>query len=87
MPNVRAAGQKLVNLPMKEEAVQQLDAGAEKATEANRSQFIRDAIREKLERLSITAPKNYFIAPGRTAYYKTKSARERALAVAKKKEE
>ena len=53
MPNQRAPGQKLVPIAVDEKFLRELDAGLMLAGYRNRSQFIRDAIVEKLLRSNI----------------------------------
>lgn len=65
MPNKRAPGQKLLSFPVDEKFIRELDAGLVKAGYHNRSQFIRDAIIEKLERADIALPKELALPPHR----------------------
>jgi hypothetical protein len=48
MPNQRARGQKLLTLPASEDFIRAIDENFEALGYDNRSQFIRDAIAEKL---------------------------------------
>ena len=65
MPNQRADGQKLLTVPASEEFIHEVDANIEQAGYRNRSQFIRDAIVEKLERAGVHISKNIALAPSR----------------------
>src|SRR5258708_6825346 len=57
VPNQRAKGQKLLPIAVDEKFIEELDAGLARAGYRNRSQFIRDAIVEKLKRACIVMPK------------------------------
>ena len=59
MPNQRAPGQKLLPIAVDEKFLRELDAGLGPAGYRNRSQFIRDAIIEKLLRADIPFPRNW----------------------------
>lgn len=48
MNPIRTAGQKLIPVPVNEDFIRQLDRGLREAGFSNRSQFIRDAVFEKL---------------------------------------
>lgn len=65
MANERAAGQKLIPVPASEDFIKELNSGFKRAGYDNRSQFIRDAILEKLERMGINIPKSLALAPDR----------------------
>ena len=65
MPNQRAAGQKLLPIAVDEKFLRELDAGLAQAGYRNRSQFIRDAIVEKLTRAGIIMPKELALPPHR----------------------
>ncbi len=65
MPNKRAPGQKLLSFPVDEKFAQELDSGLARAGCRNRSQFIRDAIIEKLERANIHLSKDLALPPPR----------------------
>jgi hypothetical protein len=65
MPNQRAPGQKLLPIAVDEKFLRELDAGLRQAGYRNRSQFIRDAIVEKLLRANITLPKELALPPHR----------------------
>jgi hypothetical protein len=56
VPNQRAPGQKLLPIAVDEQFLKQLDAGLIQAGYHNRSQFIRDAIVEKLKRAGVALP-------------------------------
>lgn len=58
MPNQRAEDQKLLTLPAKTRFISELDRNLQTVGYSNRSQFIRDAIIEKLLRLGIMVPKD-----------------------------
>jgi hypothetical protein len=81
VPNQRAAGQKLLPIAMKEEFISELDSKIPDAGYANRSQFIRDAIIEKLQRAGINLPKNLAQPPQRTAVSQSKPAPGRLKSV------
>ncbi len=66
VPNQRAEGQKLLPIAVDEKFLRELDAGLAQAGCRNRSQFIRDAIVEKLIRAGITIPKELAMPPRRT---------------------
>lgn len=80
MPNQRAPGQKLLPIPARVEFIRQVDAGIVKAGYTNRSQFIRDAIVEKLERASVRISRELSQPPPRTG----KGGRPRGKAAKKK---
>jgi hypothetical protein len=65
MPNQRAPGQKLLPIAVDEKFLRELDAGLPGAGYQNRSQFIRDAIMEKLMRAGIALPKELALPPNR----------------------
>jgi Arc/MetJ-type ribon-helix-helix transcriptional regulator len=65
VPNQRAAGQKLLPIAVDEKFLRELDAGLAHAGYRNRSQFIRDAIVEKLTRAGITLPRELALPPHR----------------------
>jgi hypothetical protein len=65
MLNQRAPGQKLLPIAVNEKFLRELDAGLTQAGYRNRSQFIRDAIIEKLIRLGVSLPKELALPPHR----------------------
>jgi Arc/MetJ-type ribon-helix-helix transcriptional regulator len=65
VPNQRAAGQKLLPIAVDEKFLRELDAGLARAGYRNRSQFIRDAIVEKLTRAGIAMPRELALPPHR----------------------
>jgi Arc/MetJ-type ribon-helix-helix transcriptional regulator len=65
VPNQRAAGQKLLPIAVDEKFLRELDAGLARAGYRNRSQFVRDAIVEKLTRAGIAVPKELALPPHR----------------------
>jgi hypothetical protein len=65
MSNQRAPGQKLLPIAVDENFLRELDAGLVRAGYRNRSQFIRDAIIEKLMRVGISLPKELALPPHR----------------------
>jgi hypothetical protein len=65
VPNQRAAGQKLLPIAVDEKFLRELDAGLAQAGYRNRSQFIRDAIVEKLIRAGVSLPKELAMPPHR----------------------
>ena len=77
MPNQRAPGQKLLPFAVDEKFLRELDAGLGSAGYQNRSQFIRDAIVEKLLRANIPFPKELAQPPNRMVKSKEASARSR----------
>ena len=56
MPNQRAPGQKLINVPMTQNFIDALNRSVRKAGYDDRSKFIRDAITEKLKREGFEVP-------------------------------
>jgi Arc/MetJ-type ribon-helix-helix transcriptional regulator len=50
MPNQRAAGQKLINIPVDETFLAEIDSAIRQAGYDNRAEFVRDAVVEKLTR-------------------------------------
>jgi Ribbon-helix-helix protein, copG family len=66
VPNQRAEGQKLLPIAVDEKFLRELDAGLARAGYRNRSQFVRDAIIEKLTRAGIALPKELALPPRRT---------------------
>jgi hypothetical protein len=65
MPNQRAPGQKLLPIAVDEKFLRELDAGLAQAGYRNRSQFVRDAIIEKLVRANVPLPKELALPPHR----------------------
>ena len=65
MPNQRAPGQKLLPIAVDEKFLRELDAGLASAGYRNRSQFIRDAIIEKLLRADIPLSRDLALPPHR----------------------
>lgn len=65
MPNQRATGQKLLPIAVDEKFLRELDAGLAHAGYGNRSQFVRDAIVEKLVRAGVAMPKELALPPHR----------------------
>lgn len=65
MPNQRAPGQKLLPIAVDERFLRELDDGLIRAGYRNRSQFIRDAIVEKLMRAGIILPPELALPPHR----------------------
>ena len=63
--NQRAKGQKLLPIAVDEKFIEELDAGLARAGYRNRSQFIRDAIIEKLKRAGVVMPKELAFPPPR----------------------
>jgi hypothetical protein len=66
VPNQRAPGQKLLPIAVDEKFLRELDAGLAQAGYRNRSQFIRDAVIEKLRRAGVSLPKELALPPHRT---------------------
>jgi hypothetical protein len=77
MPNQRAPGQKLLPIAVDEKFLRELDAGLAQAGYRNRSQFIRDAIIEKLLRADISLPKELALPPHRIGKSREASAKSR----------
>lgn len=73
VPNQRAAGQKLINLPASEEFIAAVDAALPAIGYGNRSEFIRDAIAEKLAREGHPVRPESVVAPARSKPKKTAS--------------
>ncbi|HXI73471.1 MAG TPA: ribbon-helix-helix domain-containing protein [Verrucomicrobiae bacterium] len=67
MPNQRAKGQKLLTLPVSEDFIRDIDVNLPSMGYSNRSQFIRDAIIEKLVKAGITIPKGLALPPTRVS--------------------
>jgi hypothetical protein len=65
VPNQRAPGQKLLPIAVDEKFLRELDAGLSQAGYRNRSQFIRDAIIEKLKRAGVALQKELALPPHR----------------------
>ena len=65
VPNQRAPGQKLMPIPVDEQFLRELDTGMGRAGYQNRSQFVRDAIVEKLKRSGVTIAKELAMPPVR----------------------
>ncbi len=65
VPNQRAPGQKLLPIAVDEKFLRELDTGLTEAGYRNRSQFIRDAIIEKLKRAGVSLPKELALPPHR----------------------
>lgn len=65
MPNQRGEDQKLLPFTVKEEFLDELDRALRSLHITNRSQFIRDAIREKLSALGVEVPEGLAAAADR----------------------
>jgi hypothetical protein len=65
MANTRGSGQKLIPVPASERFIRELNEGFRKAGYSNRSQFIRDAMVEKLSRMGIEIPRELSVPPDR----------------------
>jgi Arc/MetJ-type ribon-helix-helix transcriptional regulator len=65
MGSTRGTGQKLIPVPANEQFIRQLTRGVRAAGYSNRSQFIREAIVEKLSRLGIVIHHQRAPAPAR----------------------
>ena len=72
----RSPGQKLIPVPAKEQFINRLNSGVKRAGYSNRSQFIRDAIVEKLENHGVKLPGNLAEPPART--WQRKSSKPKA---------
>ena len=77
MPNQRAPGQKLLPFAVDEKFLRELDAGLGRAGYRNRSQFIRDAIIEKLLRADIPRPRDLALPPHRIGKSRGAAGRSR----------
>jgi len=77
MPNQRAPGQKLLPIAVDEKFLRELDAGLGRAGYRNRSQFIRDAIIEKLLRANICLSPDLALPPQRMGKSRGTSAKIR----------
>ena len=65
MPNKRAPGQKLLTLPADEKFIAAVDVALRRCGYGNRSQFVREAIVEKLATLNVHVPRQIAAAPSR----------------------
>jgi metal-responsive CopG/Arc/MetJ family transcriptional regulator len=74
MANQRAKDQKLLPIAAKEQFIAEMDSGLEQIGCSNRSQFIREAIIEKLARENIHIPRALAAAPARTNSAKVRTA-------------
>ena len=77
MPNQRAPGQKLLPIAVDEKFLRELDAGLGRTGYRNRSQFIRDAIIEKLLRANIALSPDLALPPHRMGKSRDASAKIR----------
>ena len=77
MPNQRAPGQKLLPFAVDETFLRELDIGMAQAGYRNRSQFIRDAIVEKLVRVGVPLPKELALPPHRIRKGRSDSTKTR----------
>jgi metal-responsive CopG/Arc/MetJ family transcriptional regulator len=84
----RAPGQKLLTVPTKEQFLKEVDAGLISLGRSNRAQFVREAIREKLQSLNIHVPEHLTAAPGRapSIKYHERSTKETNSGVGAKAE-
>jgi len=62
----KPSAQKLIPIPVNENFERELIAGLKQLRVVNRSQFIRDAILEKLARAGIAIPAEFALPPYRT---------------------
>ena len=67
MINNRTSGQKLLPVAAKAEFISALDANLGKAGYSNRSQFVRDAIIEKMESAGVKISRELALAPPKSA--------------------
>ena len=67
MANQRGKNQKLLTIPADVEFIAELDQNLRGIGYSNRSQFVRDAIREKLAREGITIKEEMTLPPARDA--------------------
>lgn len=63
--NQRGNRQRLLNFPVTEEFVAKINEGVAKSGAGDRSKFIRDAIREKLDKMGIEVPVSVWAARSR----------------------
>ena len=77
MPNQRAPGQKLLPIAVDEKFLRELDSGLAQAGYRNRSQFVRDAIIEKLLRSDVHLSKELALPPQRIGKRQDDSNRTR----------
>ena len=61
----RGKDQRLLNLWMKEQFIREIDAAVEVSGAAGRSQFIRDAIAEKMRSIGVDVPDSLKGSPSR----------------------
>lgn len=66
VPNQRSRTQRLVNFPASEEFIRELDAALPQVGYGNRSEFIRDAVEEKLASMGFQMSDGVTSAPMRT---------------------
>jgi len=77
MPNQRAPGQVLMPIPVDTKFLKELDSGMQRAGYKNRSQFVRDAVVEKLKRAGVTIPKELAMPPDRVGRMRAAEAKVR----------
>jgi hypothetical protein len=65
MSDARAIGQKLLPVPVSEKFLQEINAGVKRMGYTSRSQFVRDAIIEKLHRMGVVVAPELAFPPGR----------------------
>lgn len=91
MPNQRAPGQRLINIPASEEFIEDIDKAVAKSGLGDRAKFIRLAIAEKLERMNLPVPAELIGPPtrmgkgGRPTHKAAATAATKLLAVAEDK--
>lgn len=76
MSEGRSAGQKLLNFPVKEEFLEEIDRAISSSRFSNRSEFIRQAILEKLQEMGISIPEAMASAPSRSGKVESTSTRK-----------
>jgi Arc/MetJ-type ribon-helix-helix transcriptional regulator len=85
MPNKRAPGQKLLTLPAGEDFIRTIDKNLKSSGYSNRSQFIRDAIIEKLQRIGVPVDPSLAYSPDRVNSAKVRAANKIAADALRKR--
>ena len=76
MANQRAPEQSLINFQAKHSYIAEVDKNLAACGYSERSQFIRDTMREKIERtINVKIPPEMTLAPGRTKLRSTPSSK------------
>lgn len=69
MPGQRASGQKLINIPIDEGDLRDLDDFVSRTNYEDRSKFIRAAIVEKMQRMGKVIPPRFLVPQYKPAHY------------------